>query len=110
MKINVNNEELLQMMLEPSEFKDMNFIVKLMIEEGLSLEDWVLTEIPTDRVYLFEHINGDKFFDIYFIEDGVPRPQYFKEVENWNGNLETYINVHDAKTIKEAIEKYEVGE
>ena len=110
MKINLNNEELLQMMLEPQELKDINSIFVRLKSEGLSPEDWYLTEIPSERVYLFENISGDKFFDIYFLDDNIVRPQYFKSPENWDGNSETYINVHDAETIKEAIEKYEVGE
>ena len=110
MKINLNNEELLQMMLEPHEFKDINLIFVYLTSEGLSPEDWYLTEIPSERVYLFENISGDKFFDIYFLDDDIVRPQYFKSPENWDGKAETYVNLHDAKTIKEAIEKYEVGE
>lgn len=110
MKINLNNGELLQMMLEPHEFKDVNSIFLHVVLEGLSPEDWHLTEIPSERVYLFENTDGDKFFDIYFLDDDIVRPQYFKSPENWDGKVETYINLHDAKTIKEAIEKYEVGE
>lgn len=110
MKINLNNEELLQTMLEPQEFKDVNLIFVRLTSEGLLPEDWYLTEIPSERVYLFENTSGDKFFDIYFLDDDIVRPQYFKSPENWDGNPETYINVHDAETIKEAIEKYEVGE
>ncbi len=110
MKINLNNEELLQMMLEPQEFKDVNLIFVRLTSEGLSPEDWYLTDVPSDRVYLFENTTSDKFFDIYFLNDDIVRPQYFKYPENWDGKVETYINIHDAETIKEAIEKYEVGE
>ncbi|ARM67712.1 hypothetical protein LW81_142 [Lactococcus phage LW81] len=110
MKINLNNEELLQSTLEPQEFKDVNLIFVRLASEGLSPEDWYLTEIPSERVYLFENTSGDKFFDIYFLNDNIVRPQYFKSPENWNGKEGTYINIHDAQTIKEAVEKYEVGE
>lgn len=110
MKINLNNEELLQMMLEPHEFKDINLIFVHLTSEGLSPEDWCLTDIPSDRVYIFENTAGDKFFDIYFLHDDIVRPQYFKEPADWDGKQETYVNIHDAKTIKEAIEKYEAGE
>ena len=110
MKINLNNEDLMQMMLEPREFVDVSFIFINVVMEGLSPEDWYLTEIPSERVYLFENTSGDKFFDIYFLDDDIVRPQYFKSPENWDGNPETYINIHDVETIKEAIEKYEIGE
>lgn len=110
MKINLNNEDSMQMMLEPRELVDVSFIFIKVVMEGLSPEDWYLTEIPSERVYLFENTSGDKFFDIYFLDDNIVRPQYFKSPENWDGKAETYVNLHDAETIKEAIEKYEVGE
>ena len=109
--MNLNNKELLQETLEPQEFKDINSIFVRLTSEGLSPEDWYLTNILSDRVYLFENAIGDKFFDINFsFDDDFFRPQYFKAPKNWDGELGTCNTIHYAETIKEAIQKYEIGE
>ena len=108
--MNLNNKELLQETLEPQEFKDINSIFVRLTSEGLSPEDWYLTNILSDRVYLFENAIGDKFFDINFLNDDIVRPQYFKAPKNCDGELGTCNTIHYAETIKEAIQKYEIGE
>lgn len=89
------------------EYSDLQEIHQRLKYEGFHPDEWVLTEIPDDRVYLFEHVSQKKYFDINYY-DGILTPQYFKEPTEWDGNPETYINLHDADTIIEAVEKYEV--
>jgi len=78
--------------------KDINDIINVLSEEDFDVTDWEIVEHPAPWVWCFYNDKKREAFDVY----------YFEEQQAWRpAYLYNYIN-YQAKSIKEAIEKFDM--
>ncbi|TBX33708.1 hypothetical protein EUZ95_04645 [Enterococcus durans] len=82
--------------------KDLNNIIYSMKNEKMYLEEWELVDIPCEKVYCFYNKKRKEAFDFEEDENGILAPHYYCVREG------TKITKIPTKTIKEAIENYQL--
>lgn len=101
LNIKINNLKLLETNLSERDFKNVNHIINEMVKEEISLEGWVLEEIPIEGMYCFSNERSREAFDFGFNSIKLFVPYYY------DGNVHGKTTLFPTNTIKEAIQKYQ---